>query len=154
MLSAIGGTSASYVRSDMSGDSSVKHKGGIKNNYGETASGSNGVSVPVRTSPNANISLRGGGRADLGDQGCRDGTMAGTTGSGTLWFVERTVVNPPVLVFGVSGLGQLLAAAVVFRIYKITMESVPDGLSRNIQDPSAGGGSGGVPCVPPCAQRR
>lgn len=80
MLSAIGGTSASYVRSDMSGDSSVKHKGRIKNNYGETASGSNGVSVPVRTSPNANISLWGGGRADLGDQGCRGGTMAGTAG--------------------------------------------------------------------------
>lgn len=76
MLSAIGGTSASYVRSDMSGDSSVKHKGGIKNNYGETASGSNGVSVPVRTSPNAkHLPLRGrqGRSGGSGVQGWDDG---------------------------------------------------------------------------------
>lgn len=42
LLSLIGGTSTpSYVGRDMSGESSVKHKGGIKNNYRETTRGSN-----------------------------------------------------------------------------------------------------------------
>lgn len=73
--------SASYVRSDMSGDSSVKHKGGIKNNYRETARGSNGGSVPARTSPNANIFFLWGATRLIWEliwlrpkvQGCNDG---------------------------------------------------------------------------------
>ena len=57
---------SSYTRADMSGESSVKHKGGIKNNYREETGGSNvdsfhyldDASLPI-LSLNANVCLWG-----------------------------------------------------------------------------------------------
>lgn len=165
MLSAIGGTSASYVRSDMSGDSSVKHKGGIKNNYGETASGSNGVSVPVRTSPNANISLWGrrqGRPAGSGVQGWNDGrnrrrscqfynvTQAGgwrelrkanVVGRSGWWREQRWTHQFWCLVFWVwvSCWLQLCFSGVIKSSWSLFLM-----VWAEIPDPS-GGGSGGFP---------
>lgn len=73
MLSPIGGMStSSYVRSDMSGEPSVKHKGGIKNNYREMERGSNAAPF-IKWNPclPPNISLWGGLRSSV--QGCNDG---------------------------------------------------------------------------------